>query len=113
LSVFNRRSHLVDALREEVLQQAVLHADETPVKMLAPGKGKTHRAYLWAYSTTQFSDLKAVIYDFAESRAGEHARAFLGEWRGKLTCDDYGGYKASFQSGVTETGRRIERRRRR
>ena len=104
MSVFNRRSHLVDALREEVLQQAVLHADETPVKMLAPGKGKTHRAYLWAYSTTQFSDLKAVIYDFAESRAGEHARAFLGEWRGKLTCDDYGGYKASFQSGVTETG---------
>lgn len=46
---------------------------------------------LWAYSTVQFSDLKAVIYDFAESRAGEHARAFLGEWRGKLTCDDYGG----------------------
>ncbi|SAL58452.1 transposase [Caballeronia turbans] len=99
-----RLQPLVDALREEVLQQAVLHADETPVKMLAPGKGKTHRAYLWAYSTTQFSDLKAVIYDFAESRAGEHARAFLGEWRGKLTCDDYGGYKASFQSGVTETG---------
>ncbi|MFP3758334.1 transposase, partial [Cupriavidus sp. SIMBA_020] len=65
---------LVDALREEVLQQAVLHADETPVQMLAPGKGKTHRAYLSAYSTTQFSDMKAVIYDFAESRAGEHAR---------------------------------------
>ncbi|SAK57280.1 transposase [Caballeronia temeraria] len=99
-----RLQPLVDALREEVLQQAVLHADETPVQMLAPGKGKTHRAYLWAYSTTQFSDLKAVIYDFAQSRAGEHARAFLGEWRGKLTCDDYGGYKASFQNGVTETG---------
>ncbi|AEA65919.1 IS66 family transposase [Burkholderia gladioli] len=95
---------LVDALRKEVLQQAVLHADETPMQMLAPGKGKTHRAYLWAYSTTQFSDLKAVIYDFADSRAGEHARAFLGEWRGKLVCDDYGGYKAGFESGITEIG---------
>jgi Transposase IS66 family len=29
---------------------AVLHADETPVQMLKPGTGKTHRAYLWASS---------------------------------------------------------------
>ncbi|MEM5300284.1 IS66 family transposase, partial [Burkholderia sp. JPY481] len=39
---------LVDALHQEILQQGVLHADETPVQMLGPGKGKTHRAYLWA-----------------------------------------------------------------
>ena len=72
--------------------------------MLAPGKGKTHRAYLWAYSTTQFADLKAVVYEFAPSRAGEHARAFLGEWRGKLVCDDYSAYKAGFELGITEIG---------
>lgn len=95
---------LVDALRQEILQQGVLHADETPVQMLSPGKGKTHRAYLWAYTSTQFSDLHAVVYDFAGSRAGEHARTFLGGWHGKLVCDDYGGYKASFQRGVTEIG---------
>ncbi|MGC3030612.1 IS66 family transposase, partial [Burkholderia sp. DN3021] len=99
-----RLQPLVDALQQELLQQHVLHADETPVQRLAPGKGKTHRAYLWAYSTTQFTDLKAVIYDFADSRAGEHARAFLGEWRGKLVCDDYGGYKAGFENGITEIG---------
>ena len=95
---------LVDALRQEILQQNVLHADETPVQMLSPGKGKTHRAYLWAYSATRFSDLRAVVYDFAHSRAGEHARAFLDGWRGKLVCDDYSGYKASFGQGVTEIG---------
>jgi transposase len=39
---------LVDALREVLLQEAVLHADETPVAMLKPGSGKTHRAYLWS-----------------------------------------------------------------
>lgn len=37
---------LVDALGQAIRQQAVLHADETPVQMLSPGKGKTHRAYL-------------------------------------------------------------------
>ncbi|MFE8073471.1 IS66 family transposase [Marinobacteraceae bacterium S3BR75-40.1] len=95
---------LVEALRDAMLQKRVLHADETPVKMLAPGKKKTHRAYVWAYSTTVFSDLKAVVYHFAPSRAGEHARAFLGDWQGQLVCDDYAGYKAGFGNGITEIG---------
>jgi hypothetical protein len=55
----------------------VLHADETPVQMLQPGKGKTHRAYLWAYAPGTFEDTKAVVYEFCESRAGEYARYFL------------------------------------
>lgn len=77
-----RLQPLADALREAVLNQGVIHADETPVQMLAPGEKKTHRAYVWAYSTTPFSALKAVVYDFNQSRAGEHARNFLGGWNG-------------------------------
>ena len=95
---------LVDALRGHILSHSVLHADETPVEMLKPGNKKTHRAYLWAYAPGAFEDLKAVVYDFCESRAGEHARTFLGEWRGSLVCDDYAGYKAGFVSGITEAG---------
>ncbi|NAS97164.1 IS66 family transposase [Pseudomonas syringae pv. actinidifoliorum] len=95
---------LVDALRHVVLGQQVIHADETPVQMLMPGTKKTHRSYVWAYATTQFSDVAAVVYDFSPSRAGEHARNFLQDWRGKLVCDDFGGYKASFELGVTEIG---------
>src|SRR5690606_20467791 len=37
-------------------------------------------------------------------RAGAHARAFLGEWRGELICDDYVGYKACFDQGMAEVG---------
>ncbi|WP_449123895.1 IS66 family transposase [Pseudomonas viridiflava] len=95
---------LVDALRDTVLAEDVIHADETPVQMLAPGQKKTHRAYVWAYSTTPFSALKAVVYDFSPSRAGEHARNFLGAWNGKLVCDDFAGYKAGFEKGITEIG---------
>ncbi|MBD9609272.1 transposase [Pseudomonas sp. PvR086] len=95
---------LVDALREQVLAQGVIHADETPVQMLAPSEKKTHRAYVWAYCTTPFSALKAVVYDFSPSRAGEHARNFLGRWNGKLVCDDFAGYKAGFEKGITEIG---------
>jgi transposase len=95
---------LVDALRDTLLKEAVLHADETPVPMLSPGKKKTHKAYIWAYASTPFSDLNAVIYRFAPGRSGQHARDMLGEWSGKLVCDDYSGYKASFTKGVIEIG---------
>jgi transposase len=95
---------LVDALRAQIVTHRVLQADETPVSMLVPGKQKTHRSYLWTYCPGTFESMKSVVYDFAKSRAGEHARAFLGNWQGKLVCDDFSGYKASFAQGVTEVG---------
>ena len=99
-----RLQPLVDALREELLTHDVLHADETPIQVLDPGKKKTHRAYLWAYCPSSYASMRGVVYDFAPSRAGEHARAFLADWQGKLVCDDYAGYKASFGAGVIEIG---------
>lgn len=54
-------------------ERGVLHADEAPVSMLAPGTGKTHKAYVWAYGTAVYDPLQAVVvYDFAESRSGQH-----------------------------------------
>ncbi len=103
---------LVDSLAEQLRRQPVLHADETPVAMLKPGHGKTHRAYLWSYCTTRFSSMQAVVFDFAESRGGQHVRDFLNlpgtpqrpAWQGKLVTDDFSGYKACFELGVTEVG---------
>jgi transposase len=103
---------LVAALSAELLEHDVLHADETPVAMLKPGNGKTHRAYLWSYCTTSFNPIRAVVFDFADSRGGQHVREFLGlpgdernpGWKGKLVTDDFSGYKACFELGVTEAG---------
>jgi transposase len=99
-----RLQPLVDAMKALLLARAVLHADETPVPMLKPGLGRTHRAYLWSYSSSEYDELQTVIYDFTEGRGGVHARDFLGRWSGKLVCDDYSGYKALFDRGVTEAG---------
>jgi transposase len=97
---------LIDAMKALLLTRAVLHADETPVPMLKPGLGHTHRAYLWSYSSSEYDELQAVIYDFAEGRSGHYAREFLDGWTGKLVCDDFSGYKALFKTarGVTEAG---------
>ncbi len=103
---------LVSAMKEHLKQQSVIHADETPVKLLSPGAGKTHQAYVWAYRSsdleTQTADTskpqigRCVIYEFATSRAGRHARAMLQDWRGTLLTDDYSGYKALFASGAVQ-----------
>jgi hypothetical protein len=61
------------ALAAELLRDDVLHADETPVAMLKPGAGKTHRAYLWSYCTTQFNPIQGVVFD--SPTAGWPARA--------------------------------------
>lgn len=110
-----RLEPLAEALKAELLHCQVLHADETPVAMLAPGKGKTQRAYLWAYAAATSEPIKAVVYDFTPGRSGEHARIFLGHdperrerdqapWTGRLVCDDFSGYKALFDQGVVEVG---------
>ncbi len=76
----------------------MLYADETPVAMLTPGKGRTHRAFIWSYSSTQFDAERGrdqvVVYDFADGRGAVHPKAFLEPRSGKLTCADCSGYKA-------------------
>jgi transposase len=81
----------------------VLHADETPVRQLDPGKGKTKRAYLWAYRSNSLDEGPViVVFDYQGGRGGVHAQTFLGDWCGHLMVDDYSGYKALFAGGVTE-----------
>ena len=95
---------LVDALKAHVLRCAVVHADETPVSMLAPGTGKTHRAYLWL--TRQAASRRCAQWSMTSPSAvpASMRGPSLGDWKGSLVCDDYGGYKALFATGVIECG---------
>lgn len=95
-----RLEPLVALLKEFVLGHGVIHVDETPVSLLAPGKGKTKKAYVWVYRTTNFVSQRAVFYDFCNSRSGEHPRRVLGDFSATLVSDDYVGYHASHRGGV-------------
>ena len=94
---------LADRLAELLKQRHVLHADETPVPQLDPGKGKTKRAYLWAYRSNHLEPgAPIVVFEFQPSRSGIHAQTFLTGWQGYLMVDDYAGYKHLFKQGITE-----------
>ena len=88
------------ALKDFILGHDVLHADETPVALLAPGRGKTKKAFVWVYRTTNFVTQRAVLYDFTLSRSGEHPRRVLGAFGGTLVTDDFSGYHALHKQGI-------------
>jgi hypothetical protein len=83
---------LFDAHRAFVLGSRVLHADETPISLLDPGRGKTRKAYMWAYARGAFDPEPGVVYDFCAGRAGQYPKEFLSGWSGTLLVDAYGGY---------------------
>jgi len=88
---------LVDRLTWHLLQGNTLHADETPVAQLDPGKGKTKKSYLWAYRSNDMAPgPRIIVFDYQAGRSGRHVQNFLQDWQGHLLVDDYGGYKALF-----------------
>ncbi len=96
-----RLAPLAAALRDFILSHSVVHADETPISLLAPGRGKTKRAYMWVYRTTDYVAQRAVLFDFTTGRGGEHPRRVLHDFCGTLVTDDFSGYHALAAQGVT------------
>ena len=91
MSVREIRGHL------EVLSSTRIFADETTIKILDPGRGKTKQGYFWVAARDDRAcggaDPPAVIYQYATGRAKRHADALLGGYRGLVQCDGYNAYK--------------------
>jgi transposase len=104
---------IVQALKAQLLQSQVLHADESPLVILG-NKGDKKRGYIWAYASGEREAVAAVVFQIKDGRSGQHAKDFLcheaigppggqtdaqrdaQRWRGHLVVDDYAGYKQLF-----------------
>ncbi|MDQ0838845.1 transposase [Sphingomonas faeni] len=97
---------IVSRIREEVLQGDKIDADDTPVPVLDPGRGRTATGRLWVYAVDDRASgnttSPATWYHFTTDRTGAHPQAHLAEFRGFLQADAYAGYDALYRSGVTE-----------
>jgi transposase len=88
---------LIYEIRKHVLEAAKIHADDTPVPVLAPGTGKTKTGRLWTYVRDDrpagYSTAPAVWFAYSEDRKGEHPRLHLRDFKGALQADAYSGFQ--------------------
>ena len=95
---------LVDEISKYVLAAAKIHADDTPVPVLAPGNGKTKTGRLWTYVRDDrpagVSTAPAVWFAYSEDRKGEHPRRHLKNFKGALQADAYSGFHHLYGDGV-------------
>jgi transposase len=81
---------LVLRMKHLVLQSAVIHTDDTSIKMLQPGAGKTITAKFWPYLGDWLHPY--AVYDFTQTRERDGPQTFLTDYRGYLQADAYSGY---------------------
>ena len=94
---------LADAIKRHVLSGQAIFADDTPVKMLVPGNGKTKTARFWAYDRDERpwgSDAPpAAWYQFTPDRKGIRPSEHLKDYQGWMHADGYAGFEELYRSG--------------
>lgn len=94
---------LADAIGRHVQDGSALFADDTPVKMQAPGIGKTATARFWTYVRDErpwAGDAPpAAWYRFSIDRKGERPIGHLANYTGWMHADGYAGFGDLYRSG--------------
>ncbi len=94
---------LVEALGRYVMSTGKLHADDTPVPVLDPGRGRTKTGRLWTYvrddRPAASDEAAAVLFRYATDRSGERPREHLASFSGVLQADAYAGFAHLYKDG--------------
>ncbi|MBD9641958.1 IS66 family transposase [Ensifer sp. ENS07] len=102
---------LADYILERVKEGERIFADETTLPTLAPGSGKTTKAWLWAYARDDRpyggTSPPMVAYRFEDSRGADCVTRHLSGFTGILQVDGYSAYtslaKTRAKTGSNET----------
>ena len=83
---------LYEKMREHLLKQEILHADETSLQVLKePNRAATSKSFRWLYRSGRDGP-PVVLYDYRTTRASKHPLGFLTDFTGYLHVDGYPGY---------------------
>ncbi|WP_193371630.1 IS66 family transposase [Pelagibius marinus] len=97
---------LAEAIGRHVRAGPAIFADDTPLKMQAPGNGRTKTARIWTYVRDERPWLgqspPAAWYRFTVDRKGEHPARHLTDYWGWMHADGYSGFNALYRSGAIE-----------
>ena len=87
---------LIEELKQSIFSSEQIHGDDTPVKVLAPGVGKTKTGRIWCYvrDGRGFGEdiPPAVCYFYSPDRKGSRPAEHLQDFSGVFHADAYAGY---------------------
>jgi transposase len=93
---------LAELIGSTVTAQSVIWTDDTPIRTLAPGTGKTRLSRFWCYAVDprpyQRFGHPAVFYRYSADRKGERPRSHLEGFSGYLHADAFAGYEALYRA---------------
>jgi transposase len=93
---------LIEKIAVHVMAGDVIHADDTPVPVLAPGNGKTKTGRFWVYLRDERPHggpaPPAAVYRYTPDRKGERCRDHLKDFSGHLHADGYAGFKELYEA---------------
>jgi hypothetical protein len=94
---------LHERLCKNVFASDHLFADDTPVPVLDPGRGRTKTGRLWVYAREQRGwggpEPPAAVYLFAPDRRAERPASHLANFKGVLHVDGYAGFEPLADKG--------------
>lgn len=97
---------LLEALARYVMAAGKLHADDTPVPVLDPGRGRTKTGRLWTYVRDDrpagSEAAPAVLFRYAPDRRGARPRDHLAPFSGILQADAYAGFGHLYGERIQE-----------
>jgi len=86
-------SPLYEELHRRLLQEPIIHADETELQVLhEPGKKAQTKSYMWLYRSGKYAEHPIILYEYQPGRGGSCPINFLQGFHGYLQTDGYGGY---------------------
>ena len=86
-------SLIYDELHKKIYDSHVIHADETPVKVMRIDGEKVDggkNSYMWVYRNNPLqTDCPIILYDWQPTRKADHPRNFLKDFSGIAITDGY------------------------
>lgn len=94
---------IAEAIGRHVLAGQAIFADDTPVRMLTPGTGKTKTARMWTYVRDERpwsgDAVPAAFYRFTVDRKGRRPVSHLKTFAGWMHADGYAGHEGLYRTG--------------
>ena len=86
-------SLVYDRLHHKLYDNSVIHADETPVKVMRIDNEKIKngkKTYMWVYRNKPLKGSSPIVlFDWQPSRKADHPREFLKDFSGTVIADGY------------------------